>query len=439
MPEGRARGDLVSMLKVGLIGFGGGSALIPLIDDELVGRRRSLDPGTFTRHTVVASITPGALPVKLGGLAGLQISGAWLAMAMAVVVALPGTLLTVGLVSAVAAGGASAIRYVEFASIGITVFIVALLVHYIGKVLGAEGSDRRVAVAITLVAFLGTGAAEAVELVGHLVGLDLEVELPTLTAVQLVGGALVIIVARALVRREAPLHGSHPEQVTGARDRRVLHAALLLASVGVAAIVVAVVLMGGSALELLGLVLLSTLTSFGGGEAYVGVADGFFVAGGYVSSSVFYSQLVPIANALPGPILVKLASGVGYAAVAPEQGAAMGWVMAGAAALVAITSCTAVAVVIMGAYHRAQRSPVVRDIGLYILPVICGLLISTSAAMLNAAARVSDAAQAPTVLVVWVSIIGVAVVTWLRHRRTVHDVVLLTACGAISLTALLLV
>ncbi|MCL3862143.1 chromate transporter [Actinotalea sp. K2] len=425
------------MAKVGLIGFGGGSALIPLVNDELVGRRRSLEPGTFTCHTVVASITPGALPVKLGGLAGLRISGAWLSLAMAVVVALPGTLLTVGLVSAVAAGGASAIRYVEFASIGITVFIVALLVHYITTVITAEGSDRRVAVAVAVVAFLGTGAGEVVELAGHLVGQDWDVELATLAAVQLIGGALVVIVIRALVRRESPLYGSYPEPDAGSAHRRVVHAALLLIGVGVAAVGVAVAFTGTAALELLGLVLLSTLTSFGGGEAYVGVADGFFVAGGYVSSSVFYSQLVPIANALPGPILVKLASGVGYAAVAPDQGPAMGWMMAGAAALVAITSCTAVAVLIMGAYQRAQRSPVVRDIGLYILPVICGLLISTSAAMLNAAARVTEAADAPTPLVIWFSLIGIVVVTRLRHRRTVPDVLLLAACGAVSLTALL--
>src|SRR5690606_29183060 len=122
---------------------------------------------------------------------------------------------------------------------------------------------------------------------------------------------------------------------------------------------------------LLGLVSLSTVTSFGGGEAYVGVADGFFVAGGSVSSAVFYSQLVPIANALPGPILVKLAAGIGYTAVAPEHGAGPGWVAAGAAALVAVAACTAIAVLVMGAYQRAERSPLVRDIGLYILPVIC--------------------------------------------------------------------
>jgi chromate transporter len=383
---------------------------------------------------VVASITPGALPVKLGGLAGLHTSGAWLALLMAVAVAVPGTALTVLLVSSVAAGGESAVRYVELASVGITVFIIALLVHYIDKVLRGDGKQHIAAVIITVVAFVSTGMPPTVQLAGHLVGRDWAVDLPRLSAVQLIGTALVVITARALLRRGG---GSFPDPTEDrpgpGRDSRVVQAVALLTLTGVVAVAVALMLLGSRALPLLGLVAVSTVTSFGGGEAYVGVADGFFVAGGYVSSSVFYSQLVPIANALPGPILVKLAAGVGYAATAVDHGPAAGWLMA---ALVAITACTAIAVVVMGAYHRAESSPVVRDIGRYILPVICGLLITTSVSMLNASADVSARVGAPIPLVLWASLVGIAVVTWLRHRRTLPDVVLLLACGALSLGAL---
>ena len=59
-----------SMLRVGTIGFGGGSALIPVIEKEIVHRRGLLDDPTFTAHTVIANITPGALPVKLGAYKG---------------------------------------------------------------------------------------------------------------------------------------------------------------------------------------------------------------------------------------------------------------------------------------------------------------------------------------------------------------------------------
>jgi chromate transport protein ChrA len=127
-------------------------------------------------------------------------------------------------------------------------------------------------------------------------------------------------------------------------------------------------------LPFLGLILASTVTSFGGGEAYVGVADGFFVASGMVDTSVFYGQVVPIANALPGPILVKIAAGVAFLIG--------GWALAGAAFFVAAASCSAIAVGVLAGYDRARNSLLIRNVSTYILPVICGLLASTAVSML---------------------------------------------------------
>lgn len=431
-----ARGQLLSMLKVGLVGFGGGSALIPLVQDELVSRRKVLDPPTFTRQTIVASITPGALPVKLGALAGLHTGGAPLALAMALAVALPGTLLTIGLLASVSSGGEAAVRYVELASVGITVFIIALLVHYISRVLLDAAPSRSTASVVAVVAWLATGIPQTVQLLGRMVGREWDSLVPRLSAVQLVLAALGVIAGRALVRREAGLAPTHPAGSDERTGSHVHRAAALLLSPAVIAAVMAGVLLGRPALELLGLVALSSLTSFGGGEAYVGVADGFFVAGGHVDASVFYNQLVPVANALPGPILVKLAAGIGYASGSASGGPAMGWLLGGAAALVAIGSCTALAVLVMGAYSRAERSPVVRDIGAYMLPVICGLLVTTSVSMLLEASQVAARSGQDPAPVVWVSLAAVAGVTALRHFRALPDLVLLVACGAVSTAAL---
>ena len=112
--------------------------------------------------------------------------------------------------------------------------------------------------------------------------------------------------------------------------------------------------------------------------------------------------------------------------------------VSGAAALAAITACTAVAVLVMGAYHQVEGSPIVRDIGRYTLPVICGLLLTTSVAMLNAAAEVTANTSAPPSAVILLSAVGVVIVTWLRHRRALHDVLLLALCGGLSLVALVL-
>src|SRR5665647_3521740 len=86
--------QLLSMLKVGVIGFGGGSALIPVMEKELVTPRGELSEKSFVQSTVIANITPGALPVKLAALSGIQLGGPVLATLSALLVALPGTAVT---------------------------------------------------------------------------------------------------------------------------------------------------------------------------------------------------------------------------------------------------------------------------------------------------------------------------------------------------------
>lgn len=421
-------GDLLSMLKVGVTGFGGGSALIPLFEDELVCRRGRLSQAEFTRQTIVASVTPGALPVKLAALAGWAGSGAWLALAMAVLVAVPGAVGTMALISVVASHS-GAVRYVELTSVGITAFIVVLLLHYIFKVL--TGSAR-VPVAIMALTFVTTGAAEVAALAAGLVGRSWRPDLPSLGAVQVIGIGLAVVVVRALVRWIRPRQ--HPTSAATVSSRRgSWRSAVLMAGVGGAA-VVAVGLVHGQSVGVLGLVALSTVTSFGGGEAYVAVADGFFVQGGHVAADVFYNQLVPIANALPGPILVKLAAAIGFTAGSPG-GAAMGWLVGGAASVVAITACSAIALVMIGAYERASHSPVVREIGEVFLPVIAGLLATVSVSMLNASANVAIKAGLAAPAVLWASLAGIVIIALLRRRR-VHDLVLIAGSGLVAVAVL---
>ena len=84
------------MLKVGLIGFGGGSALIPVIEDEVVGEHpeQGISKEEYDDMVMVACVTPGALPVELAGMLGAQISGGIGMLASALSMALPGAILT---------------------------------------------------------------------------------------------------------------------------------------------------------------------------------------------------------------------------------------------------------------------------------------------------------------------------------------------------------
>lgn len=369
---------LSAMLKIGTIGFGGGSALIPVFEKELVRRRRVLDDATFTTHTVIANITPGALPVKLGALAGTHVHGAVAGLVAAIAVAVPGALATVALLATFRFLGPDAIRWVERAAVGITCFIIVLLLHYIANVV--RGPRRVLHVTITLLAFLLTGTEQAGRLLGQMVGVDWLPEVPTLGALGLVVAALVALGLYSLW----PGRGSVAPAV-GVRVSRSHHFASLGFLTVLAVLVPLTFAVGGvEGAAFVGLIALSSITSFGGGEAYVGVADGFFVQAGFVSPDIFYGQLVPVANAMPGPILVKIASGLGYGFGAETGGPVTGTAFAVICFFVSIAACSAVALAVMAAYGRVSQSRFVQDLGDLILPVICGLLLTTSVSMVSA-------------------------------------------------------
>lgn len=432
MGQGLA-GLLGSMLKVGTIGFGGGAALIPVMEKELVDRG-ALDERTFGTHTLIANITPGALPVKLAALAGAEGNG-WLGSVLAALaVALPGTFATVGLLAGFNAIGPGAIRFVEFAAVGIAAFIIVLLAMFIAKVLRAGGRRLRIYVLVVLASFVATGANQLVAVAGRLFGQEWNTAIPQLNALQLILATLVVIGVSTMVRRTgpAPVAGG-PTPSKSATSAWWAGGAF---SVLVAVVLVASFAIGGAGF--LGLVGLSTVTSFGGGEAYVGVADGFFVASGIVPGNEFYGQAVPVANALPGPILVKIASALGYSYGLQAGGWQLGIVFAVAAFLLSVSACSAVAMLLMGGYGKVANSAFVRRLGSYVLPVICGLLITTCLSMILANMDIAGHAGINQPAVGWATLIG-AVALWALHKRFhLHDVVLLLIAGGVSLVGMLL-
>ena len=424
---------IASMLKIGTIGFGGGSALIPVMEKELVEQRRFLSEPAFTLHTVIANITPGALPVKLATLAAGRTHGPLAAVLCALAVALPGTAATVALIAAFNILGGAVVRYVEYAAVGIAAFIIVLLGLYITKVISGGAQLRASYLVIMIVSWLVTGLNGLTRLIGHLLGRDFTTRLPMLSAVGLIVAALLVIGIFSLIKRDP----------AGAREVEMaqptpgfapkLKALAIFTVLVVIAIGIGLAVTGPDGLRLLGLVAFSTVTSFGGGEAYVGVADGFFVAGGLVSSQVFYGQLVPVANALPGPILVKIAAGIGYGYGAALGGPALGLLFAVLAFVTAIGACCAVVMAVITGWTKVAHSPFMINLGRYILPVICGLLLTTSVSMINANVHIGQTAGVPAPAIAWGTIAAVAVMWFVHWRFHIHDLILLAAAGAGSL------
>ncbi|TFB51064.1 chromate transporter [Cryobacterium tagatosivorans] len=333
------------MLKVGVVGFGGGSALIPVMERH--GDREHHSRGS---------------PVKLAALSGVRVRGPFTALVSAIAVALPGTVLTVALLAFFASLGSDGIRVVEGLSLGVTAFILFLLAHYAPRVLRSGGVWHVGGVVIAAAVFLTTGLDVTARLVADLLGVE-AVELPRLSAVAVILLAIAAVAAMTIIQRVMVLRSEaddHDETNT-ASPRRALGGAGLLALLAVVS--------GGAAMLLLpatdGFVLLaalSTVSSFGGGEAYVAVADGFFVAPGLVDPLDFYGQIVPVANALPGPILVKVAAGIGYAVGAAAGGPVAGIALTTAVMLV-VGVCAAIALAVLAGYDAARHSSFVSMIG----------------------------------------------------------------------------
>ncbi len=141
---------------------------------------------------------------------------------------------------------------------------------------------------------------------------------------------------------------------------------------------------------------LSTLISFGGGDAYLAVAAGMFVTAGLVSRADFYNKIVATANAFPGSILCKVLSGIGYFVGYRATGSvAVGLLVAlsGFAASVAtsgFTFCTVACI-----YERFERLQLFQTMREVIRPIISGLLITVAVSFFSECLDIGSAARWP--------------------------------------------
>lgn len=85
----------LSMFKIGMIGFGGGTALIPVIERTVIDEYGLVTKDDYDVDVMVASITPGALPVEISAGVGRRIKGSCGLLFGAIAMALPGVMLTI--------------------------------------------------------------------------------------------------------------------------------------------------------------------------------------------------------------------------------------------------------------------------------------------------------------------------------------------------------
>ncbi|MBQ2900556.1 MAG: chromate transporter [Agathobacter sp.] len=349
-----------NMLKIGCIGFGGGSALIPVMHKVFVVEQEAVGETEFEEAVVVASITPGALTIKLAGEIGRQIAG-WKGMLLsASAMALPGVFLMIVLLSLTTNLSPALVGQMEFLSIGVMAYIICMLTDYVLKtvVMRPKGMQGHLSIGIIILVFLLSCGNNICRLMSVQV-----VDVFHLSNLEIFLLTFVLIFIKCCFSKSR-MSLSHNAELKWSDTMKEVLVALLVVLLAL----LPSLFVTKEALLYAGNGILSSLISFGGGDAYLTVADGLFVGTGLVAEDMFYGAIIPLANLLPGSILCKVLSGIGY-------------VMGGyAVALLGFacsftTSCGIVSVV--GSLYRGMGElPVFQIVKQWIRPVVSGLMLN---------------------------------------------------------------
>ncbi|MDD6038134.1 MAG: chromate transporter [bacterium] len=382
---------LLSMLKIGCIGFGGGSALIPVIEHEFIGdeeETNKLDTkDNFDKDILIANLTPGALPVELASSLGRRKFGVKGMILGAVSMALPGACASLLLLTALTEFREQISGIMNILSKVVSIFIIWLIIRYIRKICAQSRAISpkfyRRAVLVMMSVFALSCGKNLYRLLGidkkpPLVLSTLHILVVSLTAI------IIINILRSLNNGKSTIHAatvplSHLQETLS--DLLTWSIFLVILFLPGMLLAIRYNLIGYLSYFLRGAV--SVLMSFGGGDAYLVVADGLFVESSIVSSEHFYGDIVAVANILPGSILCKALTAIGYYYGISITGSLLGgfsFALCGFGCSVSV-SCLVFGL-IYHLYERFSGFQSMHTISHYIGPIIGGLLGNVCLALL---------------------------------------------------------
>ena len=80
---------LFTFIKIGLFTFGGGYAMIPLIQKEIVNKRKWLTDNELMEVLIIAESTPGPISINLATYVGYKVKGILGSIISTIAIALP--------------------------------------------------------------------------------------------------------------------------------------------------------------------------------------------------------------------------------------------------------------------------------------------------------------------------------------------------------------
>ena len=116
----------LTFMKIGLFTFGGGYAMIPLIQRETVDNKKWISDEDILEIISIAESTPGPIAINAETFIGYRVGGFWGAFAATIGVALP-SFVIITAISFILAEFQS-IRWIQYAFNGIRAGVLALIV-----------------------------------------------------------------------------------------------------------------------------------------------------------------------------------------------------------------------------------------------------------------------------------------------------------------------
>ena len=467
------------------MGFGGGAALIPVIEDELVQKKKWMTKDDFDYKVVVASISPGSLPVSFLSMWNHKYS-----IIGSFAYALPGPVLFLILQTGFTLIGEAGVRYIGFASVGIISFILMVIFLFIKR---SYLHDKAIIptwqyCGIILISFILTNGNSLRRLISSLFEIEADI-LPTpifsIAMLQLLAMLFFIIFfvgkSRSIVKlgisfvvallfamssgRRGILGDWNTELLmlmlalavgsiaydvvrnkgkekssTNKVDLLAIRNLLLFTLIGIVLTVIAFLISRDSrAFDFAIRVILSSWQSFGGGEVYINIADVVFVQGGFVSEEIYFSQIVGVSSAMPGPVLMAIAAGIGFAFGNSIGGYFLAWVFGLLAVFLAVVASAIGTLTLFAGFGIFKDSHRLKMVVRYMIPVICGVLMNVALTLLNQTSAVIMNQGVNPWLAMSIVISLFLIILFFRTKYKINDIKLLLGGGIGTLAVFALI
>lgn len=386
-----------TMLKIGMIGFGGGNALVPVMEQELVIKTNAISEEDFQKDVVVANITPGALTSKVVTGVGMQFGGKKDMLLLPMLMAAPAAFLSVLLLLIMSGLEENVLTGIEAVSILVTSVVLFSLGKYIiTTIIDCYGSKNR---------WLSIGTIFFVFFLHTM--MDISSLFILLFALLLI----MILAMRESFLRKTLRRGDF--------YWKELLAELFIWLLFVLGLSVPALVLVPGCFNFIIKGLFSGFVSFGGGAAYLGVADVIFVQGNYISEIDFVSKVVPIINVLPGSMLCKALAAIGF-----QYGYSLGGTVAdGLLTALAGFGCSVASsgmafCVAMHLYEHLESFTSFQTAKKWIRLIMAGLLLSVAYSICKGNLKIADGNGWNGASILLIMMVIILLLVWKERKKS---------------------